>query len=264
MRILFFGDVVGRSGLAALSFFLPRLKEKTKADFLIVNGENSAPDGRGMGYQEFEQLYGLGADCVTLGNHFDRKKSILAHLDGERAILRPAGWEEEARGASSRVYSVDGVPIRVSNLLGRGLMDREYASPFTMIDRILKGSDEKIHLVDFHAESTSEKALFANYLDGKVSAVIGTHTHVMSADSRILPSGTAFITDVGMNGDPDGIIGFDVETALGRFVYGKETHLTPGQGKRLMANAVLLDIDEGDGHAKSIEPISLIEEGEKR
>lgn len=257
MRVLFFGDVVGRSGLKALSFFLAPLKEKTKADFVIVNGENAASDGRGLTYGDYLEIYGAGADCVTLGNHFDRKPDILPHLDEEKGIVRPAGYSEEKRGYPSRVYFVPGHGrIRVSNVMGQGLMDRDYASPYEAIDRILRESDEVVHFVDFHAESTSEKGIFAHYLAGKVSAVVGTHTHVQTSDERILNGHTAFMSDVGMCGDYDGIIGFDAETTVDKFVRGKHLSLRPGSGKTLMANAVLVDIDEHSGAARKIERIN--------
>lgn len=257
MRVLFFGDVVGRSGLKALSFFLGPLKEETKADFVIVNGENAAADGRGLTYDDYLEIYGAGADCVTLGNHFDRKPDILPHLDEEKGIVRPAGYGEEKRGYPSRVYFVPGHGrIRVSNVMGQGLMDRDYSSPYEAIDRILKESDEAVHLVDFHAESTSEKAIFAHFLAGKVSSVVGTHTHVQTADERILGGHTAFITDVGMCGDYDGIIGFDAQTTLDKFVHGKHLALRPGNGDWAMANAVLVDIDEHSGAARKIERIN--------
>ncbi len=257
MRVLFFGDVVGRSGLKALSFFLGPLKEETKADFVIVNGENAASDGRGLTYDDYLEIYGAGADCVTLGNHFDRKPDILSHLDEEKGIVRPAGYSEEKRGYPSRAYFVPGHGrIRVSNVMGQGLMDRDYASPYEAIDRILRESDEVVHFVDFHAESTSEKGIFAHYLAGKVSAVVGTHTHVQTSDERILNGHTAFMSDVGMCGDYDGIIGFDAETTVDKFVRGKRLSLRPGSGKTLMANAVLVDIDEHSGAARKIERIN--------
>ena len=226
MRVLFFGDVVGRSGLKALSFFLAPLKEETKADFVIVNGENAASDGRGLTYDDYLEIYGAGADCVTLGNHFDRKPDILPRLDEEKGIVRPAGYSEEKRGYPSRVYFVPGHGrIRVSNVMGQGLMDRDYASPYEAIDRILRESDEVVHFVDFHAESTSEKGIFAHYLAGKVSAVVGTHTHVQT-------------------------------TTVDKFVRGKHLPLRPGSGKTLMANAVLVDIDEHSGAARKVERIN--------
>ncbi len=257
MRVLFFGDVVGRSGLKALSFFLGPLKEETKADFVIVNGENAALDGRGLTYDDYLEIYGAGADCVTLGNHFDRKGDILAHLDEEKGLVRPAGWLEEKRGLASRVYYVEGHGrIRVSNVLGQGMMDRDYASPYEAIDTILRESDEEVHFVDFHAESTSEKGLFAHYVAGRVSAVLGTHTHVQTSDERILEGHTAFISDIGMCGDYEGIIGFDAQTTLDKFIRGKRLSIRPGSGDVGMVNAVLIDVDEHSGAARNIERIN--------
>ena len=257
MRVLFFGDVVGRSGLKALSFFLAPLKEETKADFVIVNGENAASDGRGLTYGDYLKIYGAGADCVTLGNHFDRKPDILPHLDEEKGIVRPAGYSEEKRGYPSRVYFVPGHGrIRVSNVMGQGLMDRDYASPYEAIDRILRESDEVVHFVDFHAESTSEKGIFAHYLAGKVSAVVGTHTHVQTADERIVNGREAFISDVGMTGAGEGIIGFDPRQAISRFVYHEEARIRPLEKGELMANACLIAIDEASGKAISIKRIN--------
>lgn len=260
MRILFFGDVVGRSGVKALSFFLPLLKEREKADFVIVNGENSSYDGRGMGRDEYMEIYGAGADCVTLGNHFDRKREILPFLDSESDIVRPVNVPGVGSGRGSRTFMVGHTRIRVTNLMGTALMDREYENPYPYFEGIMEESDEHIHIVDFHGESSSEKATFAFYADGRVSAVIGTHTHVQTADERILPRGTAFITDVGMNGYGDGIIGYDEDTSVQKFVLGEKTGIIPGEGNRLMCNALLMDIDGETGKCTYVKRIREFKE----
>ena len=256
IRVLFFGDVVGRSGLEALSFFLPLLREKEKADFVIVNGENAAKDGRGITYEDYLRISSFGADAITLGNHFDRKGEIIPHLDEESRLIRPEGYDAVYQGSSSRVFMAKGVPIRVSNVMGSGLMDRDYASPFVSMDRILEKSQEKVHIVDLHGESTSEKAIFAHRYSSSLSAVVGTHTHVQTADERIVNGREAFISDVGMTGAGEGIIGFDPRQAISRFLYHEEARIRPLEKGELMANACLIAIDEASGEAISIKRIN--------
>ncbi|HOR85662.1 MAG TPA: TIGR00282 family metallophosphoesterase [Bacillota bacterium] len=220
MNILFIGDVVGRPGRNYLSRNLPRLIEENSIDFTIVNGENSA-GGIGITKNTYDELVSLGIDMITLGNHSWVKKEILEFIEESDKLVRPANYPNGAPGMGYRIAEKSGRKIAVINLCGRVYMDC-IECPFKTIDAILSDIKEKadIIIVDFHAEATSEKLAMGWYLDGKVHAVLGTHTHVQTSDERILPCGTAYITDVGMTGPKESVLGVEKETVIRKFMTG--------------------------------------------
>jgi metallophosphoesterase (TIGR00282 family) len=256
MRILFIGDVVGRPGRQLVKTGLAALISRHEVDLVIVNAENAAA-GFGITREIGDELLDLGVDVMTSGNHIWDKKEALDYIGTEPRLLRPANYPAGAPGNGSYVARTrDGVNVGVINVMGRVFMlniDDPFAVALREIDAIRQRA--RVVFVDFHAEATSEKAAMGWHLDGKVTAVIGTHTHVQTADERILPRGTAFLTDAGMTGPHDSIIGVEVEPALGKFLNALPARFeTASANPRL--NAVLIDADEKTGLATGIERLS--------
>jgi metallophosphoesterase (TIGR00282 family) len=256
MRILFIGDVVGRPGRQLVKTGLAALTSRHEVDLVIVNAENAAA-GFGITREIGDELLDLGVDVMTSGNHIWDKKEALDYIGTEPRLLRPANYPAGAPGNGSYVARTrDGVNVGVINVMGRVFMlniDDPFAVALREIDAIRQRA--RVVFVDFHAEATSEKAAMGWHLDGKVTAVIGTHTHVQTADERILPRGTAFLTDAGMTGPHDSIIGVEVEPALGKFLNALPARFeTASANPRL--NAVLIDADEKTGLATGIERLS--------
>ena len=258
MRILFVGDVVGAPGRRIARRRLKALKRDVGADLTIVNGENTA-GGAGLTTATAEELFAAGADVITTGNHVWDKREALGLLDREPRILRPANYPEGSPGAGWVVVPAAETEVAVLNLMGRVFMPL-VDDPFRAADRILDEirSEARVVIVDFHAEATSEKMAFAWYLDGRVAAVLGTHTHVATADARILPGGTAFITDVGMTGPFDSVIGVKKEQAIERFRTSRSIPYETADGDVRLA-AVRIDVDPASGRALAIERIELAE-----
>ena len=262
MKILFFGDIVGNPGITAVSDVLPSLVEKHDVDLVVVNGEN-ATHGFGLGRKDCQRIRDLGADVITLGNHWRNRSSIEDCLEEFDFLVRPYNVRDYDGGRGYVTLDVGGVAVTVVNLLGTAFMKEEVNSPLSAMHEILDEAPEGVVLVDYHAESTSEKSLFAHYFDGQVSAVIGTHTHVQTADARILPLGTGFISDAGMCGNEESIIGFEPESVIERLVYGGPNPMAiANEGKR-MVNAVLLQVDEGTYATTSIRPLYYVEGKER-
>lgn len=257
MRILFFGDVVGLPGMKALEKSLRKLIKDYDADFVIVNGEN-ASRGKGLTERDYLSLLDYGADCITLGNHYHSKKNIDDYIDDADNLVRPLNLKDYGYGSGSISFNIEGVEIRVTNILGEAFMKEEVISPIKAMENLLEQEEPCIHIVDFHGESTSEKKVFASYFDGRVSAVLGTHTHVQTNDAQILKGGSAFCSDVGMCGDPDGIIGFDAESVINKIVLGGEEPFMINDEARMMVNGIFLDIDEETYLAKEIKTINRI------
>ena len=256
MKILFIGDVFSEAGRSILSLHLKDIKRKHSIDFTIINGENIA-HGYGINDKMYLKLLELGADCITLGNHFLTKDATHHFLDEANKLVRPANIHDSIKGKGSRVFIVNNVPVRVTNLLGRTFIkDLNPTNPFDKIDEILKESNEKIHFIDFHGEATSEKLALAWYLDGKVSAVIGTHTHVPTADERILPNGLAYQSDVGMTGPYNGIIGAKKDNVIEYTRTGIKTKFDVEPGPAQL-NGVVIEIDNETGKALSIQRINI-------
>jgi metallophosphoesterase (TIGR00282 family) len=258
MRVLFVGDVVGAAGRRILRGRLKGLKREIGADLTLVNGENAA-GGAGLTAATSEEIFAAGADVVTTGNHVWDKREIAGLLAREPRILRPDNYPEGSPGAGVFVATAAGARVAVVNLMGRVFMPL-VDDPFRAADRIVDGMRGSVQavIVDFHAEATSEKMAFAWYLDGRVSAVLGTHTHVATADARILPGGTAFMTDVGMTGPFDSVIGVKKEQAIERFRTSRPIPYETAEGDVRLA-AVRVDIDIATGRATAIERIELCE-----
>ena len=253
VRVLFIGDVVGTGALAMVTKMLPTLAEKFKSDFIIVNGENVA-EGKSLTKKQAAEIFNAGAKVITTGNHVWDRWDVRALLAEDRRILRPANYPRENAGTGFAVGETkDGIPIGVLNLQGRTYM-QTIDCPFRVSDWALDklGERTNIVIVDMHAEATAEKQTMGRYLDGKVSAVLGTHTHVQTADAQILPGGTAYLTDVGMSGPYDSVIGMKTEIAIKRF-----THQTPFKYEiatgSIRIAGVSLTIDVATGAALAIE-----------
>lgn len=259
MKILFVGDVVGKVGRTLLKNKLQYFVDKYKIDFVIVNGEN-ATHGKGLIRNHYEELIGAGADVITLGNHYDSKNEIQRYLNNVDRLIRPANLIHEYPGEGSAVYDLDGVSIRVTNLLGSAFMNEDVNSPYLSLLNILDEEPATIHIVDFHAEATGEKQCLGYAFDGKVTAILGTHTHVQTRDTRVLPNGTAFISDVGMTGFYDGVLGCTKETVVPKILYGEKTKFETPESGRGIFSAVVIDVDETTGLANDIFPIYSVED----
>jgi 2',3'-cyclic-nucleotide 2'-phosphodiesterase len=255
MRVLMIGDIVGRPGLSTLYHFLPRLKRSFQPDVVVANGENAADDGRGITRGIAREMFGAGVDCITLGNHTWDKREIFDFIDQEARMVRPANFPEGTPGQGYTVVPSPRGELAVVNLMGRSFLST-LDCPFREADAILKTLKGKPVLVDFHAETTSEKQALAWYLDGRVSAVIGTHTHVQTGDERILPQGTAYLSDVGMVGPYDSILGMEKESVVKRFVTQLPVRFEVSGG-RTQFNAVLLDFHRTSGLAENIQRIRI-------
>ncbi len=252
MRVLCVGDVVGRTGCDYLLRHLPDLKRKTEADAVIVNGENSS-QRNGISPSSAGRLFDAGADVITTGNHIFRHRDIGAYLEEHPDVLRPANYPEGTFGNGLFVLDLGRVRVTVINLLGVVFLNN-LNNPFECMDELLKQVQTRIVLVDFHAEATSEKLALAHYLDGRISAMFGTHTHVQTADACILPQGTGYITDVGMTGPIHSVLGMKPELAIRRLKTLMPVGYEPAAGD-CMINAVVFDIDERTGKTTSVSPI---------
>jgi metallophosphoesterase (TIGR00282 family) len=260
VKILFVGDVMGKPGRRAVQSHLSRLVDRHRVDYVIVNVENSA-GGFGVTPDVLAELSDLSIDCFTTGNHVWDKKEGVEILDRERRLLRPANYPQGNPGRGLYVgETAAGIPVATINLEGRVFMSN-VDSPFLVADRLLKELDSgiKVIFVDFHAEATSEKQALGFYLDGRVSAVVGTHTHVPTGDERILPQGTAFLTDVGMTGPYESIIGMRTDKVLKRFLLQTPAPFEVAKRDVRLA-AVVLDIDEKTGKARGIERLLIPDE----
>jgi metallophosphoesterase (TIGR00282 family) len=251
MRVLMVGDVVGRPGRAALAQLLPELRSSLAIDRVVVNGENAAA-GRGLTEQIAREILRAGADVISSGNHIFDVREFVPALDKDWPVLRPANYPPGTPGRG--VARIAG--LTVINLMGRTFMPMPVDDPFRAADALLADvPEDDIVLVDFHAEATSEKLALAWYLDGRVAGVVGTHTHVPTADQRVLPQGTALVCDLGMVGARDSIIGDDVQSVLQRFLTSMPTRLPVAEGPEVTFNSVLIDIDDRTRRAVSIERV---------
>ena len=251
MKILLIGDVIGKPGREAVASLLPDLRHQHGIDLVVANGENAA-GGIGLTLPTAEELLQSGVDVITSGNHIWKHKEMVANLDGEFPILRPLNYPPGVPGRGSLIKG----EIMIVNLQGRVFMS-ELDCPFQAMDRLLKEINPwpQVILVDFHAEATSEKGAMALYLDGRVSTVVGTHTHVGTVDTRILPKGTAFVTDIGMVGPRDSVIGDDAEGVIRKFLTQMPWRLSVGKGP-VTFNSILVEIDE-NGRAVDIRRIDI-------
>jgi 2',3'-cyclic-nucleotide 2'-phosphodiesterase len=256
LRILFIGDIVGKPGRDLVRRGVPGLVEQHQIDFVIANAENAAA-GSGITRELGDQILGWGVDVMTSGNHIWSKREAVDYIGAEPRLLRPANYPASVPGNGSYLARAsDGRTIGVINVMGRVFMhpiDDPFAVVMAEIEKLQKRA--KVIFVDFHAEATSEKVAMGWHLDGKVTAVVGTHTHVQTADERILPKGTAYLTDVGMTGPHDSVIGVEIEPALGRFLNAMPARFDVATANPRL-NAVIVDADEKTGRATDIERLS--------
>jgi metallophosphoesterase (TIGR00282 family) len=261
-RVLMIGDLIGKPGRVAIEQTLPGLREERGIDFVTANGENVA-GGMGLTASTADALLAAGVDVITSGNHIWDKREIYPYLEASDRVLRPLNYgTHEVPGRGWGTYqALDGSDIAVINLQGRTYMP-QIENPFTYADRLFDEASEPlppIRLVDFHCELTSEKNALGLYLDGRVSLVAGTHTHIVTGDERILPGGTAYLTDIGMTGPVWSVIGFDPKTVLPRFINALPTRFEVGSGA-VIFNAVQVDVDPATGRALAIERIQRLVE----
>lgn len=255
MKLLFVGDIVGRPGRQALERRLDRLIDRNQVDLVVANGENAAA-GFGLTLDIARELLDAGVDVITSGNHIWDKREIYSYLDSQPRLLRPANYPDASPGRGSGIYTTSGgLKVGVINLEGRIFMN-PLECPFRTADRLVTElrKETRVILVDIHAEATSEKMALGHYLDGRVSAVIGTHTHVQTADEQILPGGTAYLTDAGMTGARDSVIGISKEIAIEKFITQLPIRFDVAK-KFPMLNGVLIDIAEESGQAVAIERV---------
>lgn len=255
LRLMFIGDVMGEAGCAAVQALVPTLRGELKVDAVIVNAENSAPSGRGITPLSGSALLSV-ADFLTLGNHAFDAEGSERFLDREPQVIRPANIDESRPGRGWGTFEANGVCVGVANVQGRVFMKQDLRSPFEAADQAvasLKALGADLILVDMHAEATSEKQAMGYYLEGKLQAVVGTHTHVPTADAQILPGGTAYVTDVGMTGSKESIIGFDREDFMKLFL-GRPSRIGVSGGA-VVLNAVVIEIDVQGRRAVGIERI---------
>ena len=258
MKILITGDVVGRTGRRAFDRYTRELKQSRGIDLVIVNGENSA-GGKGISRKSLDELYRGGADIVTSGNHIWDNREVYGFIDDEPYLVRPANYPEGAPGKGWCIYPFRSANVAVINLSGRAFMP-EMDCPFQKIEDILAeiGDQADIFILDFHAETTSEKMAMGCYLDGRVQAVVGTHTHVQTADARILPQGTAYITDLGMCGPWDSVLGVKPEIIIKKFTTCMPVRFELAEGPAVYS-ALLVEIDDASKKAVKVERILLNE-----
>lgn len=264
MKILMLGDVVGKAGRDALEAELPRLKEVLEPDFTVVNGENAA-HGFGLTRKIVDTFFEIGADAVTTGNHVWDQREIITWIDEEERVIRPINYPEGTPGRGARTFQLaDGRRVMVTQPMGRLFMD-PLDDPFAAMDTALRnqrlgkagGGNLDAIIVDMHAETTSEKMAMGHYLDGRVSVVVGTHTHIPTGDAQVLPGGTAYQTDLGMCGDYNSVIGMKKEAAIDRFTKKMPAgRLEPAEGDATVCG-VLVETSDGTGLATSIEPVRV-------
>ena len=251
-KVLCVGDVVGNPGMDRIQRSLRYLKRKTQADFVIVNGENAAVVG--ITPDQAEDIFDAGADVITLGNHSFNRREIVPYLEDNSRILRPANYAPQTPGRGFGIYETSVGPVAIIDLIGRCDMDFGPDNPFLMVEKILPQIDAKIILVEIHAEATSEKLAMGYMLDGRVSAVWGTHTHVPTADARVLPKGTGYVTDLGMTGPRDSVLGIRPELSIQKFRGDLTDRYRWAEGPTKM-EAVLFTIDAATGKCLKAERV---------
>lgn len=254
MRVLFFGDIVGKVGRQIVIKKIDDLVDKYRIDFVIANGEN-ASHGKGLTENNYNELVDCGVDVITLGNHYGNKDDINRYIDSAEALIRPANLIKRFGGVGTRVFNVNGVRIRITNILGTALMTEEVGNPYASLKEIVDASKGEIHIVDFHAEATSEKECLAYAFDGKISAVLGTHTHVQTRDAHVLKDGTAYISDIGMCGAYNGVIGFEKESVMKKTLFGEQSRFALLDKDDALLSAVVIDIDDETCKTREIFPI---------
>ena len=256
MKVLAVGDIVGTAGINKLKQSLKQITEKEKIDFVIVNAENSA-EGMGITEKNFKDITSLGVDCITMGNHTWGKKDIFKFIDSPK-IIRPANYPEGVVGKGYNIYTCKGKKIAVINLIGRVDINILTENPFLEAKKIIEKIQNEADMIfiDFHAEATAEKIALGYYLDGKVTAIFGTHTHVQTADEKILPNGTGYITDIGMTGPEHSVIGMDIKASIKRFETTLPERYRIADGKSIF-NGVVFDVDDNTSKVVGIKRIYI-------
>lgn len=257
MKILFIGDVVGSPGRQMVHEYLPKLKDKYHPFITILNGENAAA-GKGITEKIYKEFLERGAQVITMGNHTWGKKEIFEFIDDAKYMIRPANFPEDTPGKGIVFVNINGIEAAVINLQGRSFLD-PLDDPFRKVDELINMAKKRTNIIflDFHAEATSEKQAMGMYVDGRVSAVVGTHTHIQTADERILPGGTAYITDAGMTGPYDGILGVEKEAVIKRFLTSLPVRFEVDEKGRTQLNGFLVTIDEKTGKSVKAERILI-------
>jgi len=259
MKILFLGDVVGRSGRAAIVSQVPKLRDEWKLDFVVVNGEN-ATAGMGLSGAHAKTLLDAGVDVLTLGDHAFDQKDMMSFITQEPRVLRPINFSKAAPGVGARVFSAtNGRKILVAQVLGQVFMKRAFDDPFSALDGLLKqypmGGQVQASVIDIHCEATSEKMACGHFCDGRASLVVGTHTHVPTGDAMILPGGTGYLTDAGMCGDYQSVIGMEKTEPMRRFITGMpKDRFSPATGEATLSG-VYVETDDKTGKTKRIEMV---------
>ncbi len=256
-KVLAVGDVVGNPGMERIRRSLRYLKRKTQADFVIVNGENASVVG--ITPQQAEDIFDAGADVITLGNHTFAKREIVDYMEDNKRVLRPANFAPQSPGRGWEIFQTRCAPVAVIDLQGRVNMDYTPDNPFLQVEKICKQIDTKIVLVEMHAEATSEKLAMGYMLDGKVSAVWGSHTHVPTADAQVLPKGTGYVTDLGMTGPRNSVLGIRPDLSIAKFRGDLTGRYQWAEGATKL-EAVLFTIDTETGLCKKAERTDLIDE----
>jgi len=257
MNILFIGDIIGNSGVKKVVEILPTFKKEKNIDFVIANGENSA-EGMGITAKIFKDLIACGVNVITMGNHTWGKKEIFNLIDNHN-LIRPANYPDGVVGRGYDIYNCNDKKIAVINLIGRVDMGVLSENPFLIAEKIINEIKDNVDviIIDFHAEATAEKIAMGYFLDGKVAAVLGTHTHVQTADEKILENGTAYITDVGMTGPVKSVIGMDVDASIKRFVTTLPERYKVSDDKNVALNGCILKINDETCRPEKIERINL-------
>jgi len=261
LRILFLGDVVGKSGRALFQKYIDRIRREFEIDGVVVNGENSS-HGRGITSRTMKFFKHNDVDVVTSGNHVWKNKEIYLYLEQNKDLLRPANYPSGCPGTGVTTFSCKGKEVAIINLQGRTFMKDEVTCPFRAAESILTylKNKTKIIFIDFHAEASSEKMGLAHYLDGKVSGVLGTHTHILTADERILPGGTAYITDLGMAGAFNSMLGMQKKAVIDRFLTQMPTRFEVDIKPPFIMTGAYVEVDTTTGRAKKIKSIKIIDE----
>lgn len=242
IKFLFFGDVVGILGREAIYTYLKSHKEKDKIDFVIANCEN-ATHGKGLSYKHYNEILSYGVDCITSGNHFFDNKDSINSISKMDKFVRPMNLDKNCPGVGTRTFDINGVQIQVTNLIGRVFLQMAQSNPFYLADRIIDTNKDAIQIFDLHAEATAEKEAFGYYLDGRASAVFGTHTHVQTNDLMLLPKSTLYMSDVGMNGALYSSLGVDIDSAMYRTITGMHSELVVNREGKVLVNAVQFSVD---------------------
>ena len=259
MRVLFLGDVMGRAGRAAVTGRLPALRTQWRLDFVVVNAEN-ATSGAGLSPEHAKVLLDAGADVLTLGDHAFDQKDMVAFIEQEPRLIRPLNYAKVAPGRGAKVFDAPGGrKVLVAQVLGQVFMKRPFDDPFSALDTVLRahplGGMVQASLIDIHCEATSEKMAIGHFCDGRASIVVGTHTHVPTADAMILPAGTAYLSDAGMCGDYNSVIGMDKAEPLRRFITGMpRDRFTPAEGEATLSG-LYVETDDRTGRATRVAPV---------